>query len=520
MVEMLMFNVIQAVKFAKKFAKMTACILPIVSCEKLGSPKPELTPKVETPQNSAILKRAIYSAGFQLDPHKVTASADAAPLRDLLVGLMAYDSKGNVVPAIAQSWFTEDEKSWLFILDDRATWSNGKAVTARDFVASWQRLMDPQHHSLLAKYLIYMGLENAKEIESQMKPVADLGVEALNDHTLQIRLNQPNRQLPQMLAHVALLPTYQGNEPTSANFISNASYQIQQVADHKLILQARSDTVPFQTVEYDVISTIQNDSAFDIVENPLLSQTVDIEKFPQLCSYYYEFNFNDPQLSKKEVREALRVMVASANIGKDYGLASQSVIPHHLVKDREKNWQPILVEQLLTKAGINQSQPLKLELLYDESSTNIDIAQKMTRTLAQSELFNVTPKMVDWNTLNKLRQHKDYQLIRSGWCADYPDPMVFLQKFHSMSPDNHSGYKNEIVDQKLNRVQTERLNSAERDALIQEISEQLYSDVAVLPLFQYHYRVKIVSSLLGIDLNNDSEVIYSKDLKRHSVEKD
>lgn len=159
-------------------------------------------------------------------------------------------------------------------------------------------------------------------------------------------------------------------------------------------------------------------------------------------------------------------------------------------------------------------------MLYDENSININIANQVTRALSQSELFNITPKMVDWQTLNKVREQKDYQIARAGWCADYPDPIVFLQKFHSMSPDNHSGYKNEIVDQKLNRLQTETLSAEARESLIQEISEQLYSDVAVLPLFQYHHRVGIVSSLLGIDLNNDSEVIYSKDLKRNLANKD
>ncbi|MFA9488430.1 MULTISPECIES: peptide ABC transporter substrate-binding protein [unclassified Mannheimia] len=515
-----MLKVLQAVKIAKKFAKMTACVLLITSCDKLNSSKPVSQLPVESQPSSTELKRAIYSAVFQLDPHKVKVSVDAAPLRDLLVGLMAYNAKGDVVPAIAQNWFTEDEKSWLFILDDKATWSNGKAVTAQDFVASWQRLIDPVNHSPLAKYLIYMGVENAKAIAEHQKPASELGVAALNDHTLEIRLSQPNRQLPEMLAHVALLPTYQGEDPNAVGFISNAAYQIKQIAEKRLVLQARSENVPFQTVEYNLITTIQNYSPFDIVENPLLSQKTNITKFPRLCSYYYEFNFNDEQLGKKEVREALRAMVASANIGVDYGIPSQSVIPHNLVKDREKQWQPIIVEQLLMKAGVSLHEPLKLTLLYDDSEMNSDIANQINRTLSQSDLFHITPKVVDWQTANQLRKQKDYQLIRSGWCADYPEPLIFLQKFHSSSPDNHSGYKNELVDEKLNQLQTETLTQEQRSLLITEINEQLYSDVAVLPLFQYQHRVGIVSSLLGIDLSNDSEVIYSKDLKRISEQKD
>lgn len=515
-----MLKYLQAVQFVKKFAKITACILLITACDKLNSPKFSQTAQEEQHQSSTLLKRAIYSDSFELDPHKLKLAAEAAPLRDLLVGLFAYNAKGEVVPAIAQNWFTEDQKEWLFVLDENVKWSNGKPVTAQDFVASWQRLINPENTSLLAKYLIYMNVENAKAIQDKQKVVSELGVIALNDYTLKIRLNHPNRLLPNMLAHSALLPTYQGMQPNIDNFVSNAAYKIENYELKKMVLKARSRDNAFQTVEYELLTADQNYSSFDIVENPLLSQTENIVKLPRLCSYYYEFNFEDPQLRKKAIREALRTMINSANIGKEYGLSSQSVIPHNLVKDREKQWTPVVVEQLLMKSGISQSNPVKLVLLYDESHLNIDIANQMIRTLSQSELFQVTPQMAGWKQTQILREEKAYQLVRSGWCADYPDPVVFLLKFHSKSPDNHSGYKNREVDQRLERLQLEDLSQEERSLLISEVNDLLYDDVAVLPLFQYQYRVGFASSLLGIDLNNDSEVIYSKDLQRISKQKD
>ncbi len=39
-----------------------------------------------------------------------------------------------------------------------------------------------------------------------------------------------------------------------------------------MVLKARTQEIPFQTIEYDLITTIQNCSAFDIVENPLLNK--------------------------------------------------------------------------------------------------------------------------------------------------------------------------------------------------------------------------------------------------------
>lgn len=509
-----MLKCLQAVGCVKFFAKITACIFLITACDKFNFSKPIQQSQADKQSNQTILKRAIYSAVLQLDPHKVKVSADASPIRDLLVGLVAYSEKGDVIPAIAQNWFTEDEKAWLFILDEKAKWSNGEPVTAHDFVASWQRLIDPENHSLSAKQLVDIGVENAKQIQEKKSTISELGVVALNDYILQIRLDSPNPRLPRMLAHTALLPTYKGIEPSGDHFVSNATYYIDRLEPKKMVLKAKDEHIPFQTVEYELITTIQDYASFDIVENPLLSQVSNIVKFPRLCTYYYEFNFNDPQLNKKDIREALRAMIAPANIGQEYGIISQSIIPSTLAKNWEKPWKPIVVEQLLKKAGISSHHPLKLSLLYDKSDINIEIANQVARALSQSELFHITLKMVDFQTLNQLREQKAYQLVRASECADYPEPAVFLRKFHSQSPDNLSGYQNQLVDQKLERLHSDMISKEERALLIQEINEQLYNDVVVLPLFQYQYRVGIVSSLWGIDLNNNSEVIYSKDLRR------
>lgn len=514
-----MLKYLQRVKSVKKFAKMTACILLISACDE-PSRTSNVPPLTEPQQEHHLLKRAIYAEQFQLDPHKLKNAADSAPIRDLLVGLVAYDRKGKIVPAIAQNWFTEDNQNWLFILDDNAKWSNNEPVTAYDFVASWQRLIEPENQSPLAHYLVDMGVENAKAILHKQKMASELGVEALNNHTLQIRLVQPTPLLPKMLSHTALLPTYQGKVPQKEHFISNAAYKISQLAPKKMDLLARAHNVPFQNVQYELLAQSQDSNLFDLVENPFSAQTSNIIKLPRLCSYYYEFNFNSPQLSKKEVREALRAMVRSSNIGQEYGMLSQSVLPHHLINVRETQWSPVVIEQLLTQVGITAHNPLKLTLLYDEDTLNSEIANKMTRALSQSELFNISLEMVDAEKFRQLKTVQHYQLIRSGWCADYSDPIPFLQKFHSKSQDNYSGYTNELVDQKLERLQAENLSQEERGILLQEINEQLYQDVAVLPLFQYQHPIQVDSSLWGIDLNNDSQVIYSKDLHRISQTKD
>lgn len=506
---------LQAVRSVKNFAKVVLCFWLLTGCEENSQSKLVPTVEIEPPRSKSELTRAIYSAHLQLDPHFAKVSADATLVRDLFVGLMAFNPKGETIPAVAREWFSDDGKNWLFILDDKKVWSNGEPVTAMDFIASWQRLINPENQSPLANYLIYMGVNNAKEIWQGKVNFEELGVKALNSHTLQITLHQVNRQLPKMLAHSALLPTYQGKKPMSnKDLITNGAYQLIGVSKDHLLLQARSVDIPFQTVKYQLITTVQNPNKFDVIENPLPSYTRGILVFPRLCNYFYEFNFNDPILQKLEARQAIRAMISPAEISHGFGIPNHLSIPKTLLPQQDRILSTMSSEQLLNHIGITASQPLKLKMSYDNEGIHNEIANKMALMLSRSDMFRVELQELNWEQFLTKREQHDFQLIRSGWCADYNDPVAFLNQFHSSSPDNKSGYKNERVDQLLTQLNVENFSSEQRSQLIVNVVHQLEQDVAILPLFQYQRRVSIDPSIQGFDVDNPSEVIYSKDLYR------
>lgn len=495
--------------FYKKGLVLLCSFFVLSNCE--DQPRDAVVAEAIRPKQ--LLSRALYSAQFQLDPHFVTAAADGAPLRDLLVGLMAFNERGEVVPALATQWFSEDGKEWLFMLKENAFWSNQQAVKAHDFVASWQRLINPQNHSPLAHYLVYMGVENAKAIINGEQSPDTLGIEVLNDTVLKIRLQQPNYQLPQMLAHSALLPTYQGKPTNRHHFVSNGAYRLANASDKELYLEAQSAQQPFLQVHYQLLTSIQNTQRFDIIENPLANHQLNEVILPRLCTYFYEFNFTDPQLQSKPIRQAIKAMLSPAEISRDIGLANNAILPKSLRATPESYQSVPLVEQLLSQAGVSAATPLRLTVTFDNTTQHQVIANRIIRTLAQSDLFRIQPKAVEWQTLLALREQQNFQLIRSGWCADYPDAAQFLLPFHSASPDNKSRYRNEAVDNLLEQIQL-TANTEQRQQLIQQAAQLLENDVAIIPIFQYQRRLSINSTLRGIDLTNSSEVIYSKDLYR------
>ena len=59
-------------------------------------------------------------------------------------GLVAQDADGSVVPALAESWETPDDSTYVFTLREDAKFQNGDPVTPEDVVFSIERAVDPE----------------------------------------------------------------------------------------------------------------------------------------------------------------------------------------------------------------------------------------------------------------------------------------------------------------------------------------------------------------------------------------
>lgn len=78
----------------------------------------------------------------QLDPQMATDTASVTVLHALMEGLTSLDDNGQPQPAVAESWHTTDNVTWVFRLRE-ATWSDGTPLTASDFEYAWKRAVDP-----------------------------------------------------------------------------------------------------------------------------------------------------------------------------------------------------------------------------------------------------------------------------------------------------------------------------------------------------------------------------------------
>lgn len=166
--------------------------------------------------------RVDVGAGVRvLDPAEATDPGEGSILLALLEPLVALDQDGRPVPRLARSWdVSEDGRIVTFHLRPDGVWTNGDPVTAQDYEYAWKRAAAPRYASRNAR--LFDDIAGAAAYTSCDRETQDcnelresIGVEALDDVTLQVTLKRPVPWFVQRVAHWAFLPVH---EPTIAEF--------------------------------------------------------------------------------------------------------------------------------------------------------------------------------------------------------------------------------------------------------------------------------------------------------------
>src|SRR5437867_2975130 len=174
-----------------------------------------------------------------LDPSKASTTYEAHLLRDLFEGLVMPDTKGRLIPGVAESWtISDDGIVYTFKLRADASWSNGDPVTANDFVYSFQRLEDPKTAAAYASMLYVV--KNAQAVNSGTMKREEMGVRAVDAKTLEITLNAPTPYFLELLTHQSTYPVHRQSVEKfgiawtrPGNLVSNGPFTLAEWVDRK-----------------------------------------------------------------------------------------------------------------------------------------------------------------------------------------------------------------------------------------------------------------------------------------------
>ncbi len=144
----------------------------------------------EDPNDEDKLSVVLTGMFATMDPAMAETVAERTVVLHLFDNLLRWDGT-QAVPAAAQSWQRTDNEdgtvTYTFHLRADGQWSDGKAVTAADFVYAWQRLVSPDTASPNAAILsMVAGYEDAHAGDSEALQVAAEG-----NSTFTVTLNEP-----------------------------------------------------------------------------------------------------------------------------------------------------------------------------------------------------------------------------------------------------------------------------------------------------------------------------------------
>jgi oligopeptide transport system substrate-binding protein len=468
-----------------------------------------------------------------IDPTLNSSVDGGTYINHLFEGLTTVDKNLQTVPGVAEKWdVSSDGTVYTFHIRSNAKWSDGKAVTAKDFVYSWKRAVDPATASEYAYQLYYV--KNAAKINGGEGTVEDLGVKAIDDKTLEVTLEGPCAYFLQLTSFPTLYPlrediitanpegwtqdpkTYIGNGPfkmkewvhdSNITLVKNENYWNAKTIvgnELKFVLMADDNTIysAFQNGELLFADTLPASE----IEKTTADGTLSIKA--QLGTYFYVFNTQKAPFDNAKVRKALTLAIDRQFIVTDITKANQipagAFVPTALPDAKpgedfrlngkdyydpsgaayEKNLAE--AKQLLADAGYPDGKGFPtVEFGTNDTQGHIDIAQAVQQMWEKGLGIKVNISSQEWSVFQQSRRDGAFDVARHGWLGDYVDPMTFLDMWTSTSGQNDSFFKNSEFDKLIEEGRTEGDNTKRMAALHKAEDILIGQEYAVLPIYYY-----------------------------------
>jgi oligopeptide transport system substrate-binding protein len=507
-----------------------------------------------------------------LDPHTATGVPEGRILRALYEGLVARDPATlDPVPAAAASWeVSEDSLEYVFHLRPEGRWSNGDPLTAEDFAWSFRRVLDPETAASYASELDCV--VGARAYRTGLDPEggrierdpSSVGIEALDALTLRIRLVHPVSYFLHLLAFQAFFPVHRASiEALRArypdtwrtrwtrpeNLVVNGPFTLalRRVSDRmRLAKNPRywdADRVALDTI--DALFLEQSGTALNLylagevdwldgVIPPLLVQRIvgreDFRRDRYLGVYFLRVNVTRPPLDDSRVRRALALTVPRRQICSLVLKAGQqpatTFIPWGGIGDyrspRVLGEAPLEAQKLLREAGYGPNKPFPpIELSYNTSESHRDIAEVTASSWRRNLGIEVRLRNQEWKVHLDAQTALAYDLSRSSWIADHPDPIGFLSIFTSGHENNRTGWADAEYDRLLEEAAV--AEAGKREELLAAAEERLLTQCPIIPIYSYVSQNLVNPRLGGFSGNlldeHDPKHWFWKDDRQLAIER-
>lgn len=548
----------------------TATPTPDANPETSGTPAPEGTPAPSAGGPFEITLN-IASEPQSIDPALNSAVDGSIMLGHMFEGLMKWKDSEVETPGsdgtCTNAELTEGQAesyekvvnddgtvTYTFKIRSDARWSDGKPVTAGDFVYSWQRLVTPE----TAADYNYMidSVVNANEIMAGDMDPTELAVSAPDDSTFVVTLTSDLPYFLEVCAFPATFPVRQDvttkddgtpNDQWTfdvATYLSNGPYKLTAWNHNSEIVMEPNeqyydvanlgpDKITFKLMDdQNAMLSGFNSGELDFIEDvpqaelPSLIASGDLKIVDYIGTYYVCYQtqkapFDDPRVRQTFTLAVNRTFIvdkvtqagqvpangfvpagvydAAGSTGDDFRTVGGAY--YSIEGDADYSYEANCekARELLAEAGYPNGEGFPVvEYLYNTSDAHKAVAEAL-QNMWETELgVKVTLNNQEWAVFLQTRKDGNYSIARNGWIADYNDPMSFLDMWLTGGGNNDAQYANADYDAKIQEAKN-TTDPAARMQLMHEAENIIMGqDWALNPLFFYTQKYMLSDRVGGM----------------------
>ena len=516
-----------------------------------------------------VFRKVLSQDITSLDSALATDTVSFDMYNQIYEGLYTLDKDDKAQPGVAKEMPKESNggKTLTIELRKDAKWSNGDPVTAHDFEFAWKRVVNPETASEYA-YIMY-DLKNAEDINMGKKDVDELGVKALDDHTLEVELNKPIPYINEMFAFGTFMPQNEkvvkkhGQQygTTADKTVFNGPFKIEQWrVEDKIQLVKNEDywdkeAVHLDRVNYKVLKDQQaGASLYDtgsVDDTVITADQVDkyednagLKKRLLASTFYIKLNQKTvPAFKNKDMRLAISQAINKegyVNAVKNDGSEATDGFTSKLTAetpdgkdfaetiDSPLSYNPEAAKEHYEKAKKDLGIKDLTFTMNTEDTPSSKISAEYIKAQVEKTLPGVTMKIKQLPFKQRLNQESSetHEASLSGWGPDYPDPLTFLSIMTTGAAQNNTGWGSKEYDQLIEDANGKLLKKPEeRNAAMKKAEEMMLEDAPVAPIYQKgeaHLTNPQVKGLIYHQIGGDTSlknVRIDKSIDRETGEK-
>ena len=491
-----------------------------------------------------VLRLNLHSEPPTADPALAEDSTSGALLRATFDGLTRIGEDGKPHESVAEKIdISEDGLTYTFHLRD-SKWSNGDPVTAHDFEYAWKHALEPSVAANYAYQLYY--IKNAQAFNTNKAKAEDVGVKALDDKTLEVKLENPTPFFLELTAFYTYYPVNKKVAEADPKWATEAKTHVgngpfkMETWEHKskLVLvknenywdkdAVKLDKIDFSMVEDEntELSMFDNGdldwagaplSALPTDAIPALKESGKMQVHAIAGTYLYKFNTEQAPFNNAKIRKAFAYAIDRQSIVDNVTQANQqpamglvpptmAVASEPYFKDNDIETAKKLLEEGMKEEGLTKLPTITLS--YNTSEGHKKIAEAVQDQWKKAFGIDVKLENKEWKVyLDDLHQGK-FMIGRSSWSGDFNDPINFLELFKFKNGGNNDTKWENPKFQELRNQSALEKDEAKRKQILADAEKIFMDEMPAAPIYYYTHSYVKNDKVKGVVLDGLGFVDY------------